>query len=199
MVDPGAPTLAERARDADWSLDDRLRYAREALLALAGFHQPAETGLPPILHRHITPHTLRVRHNGRPLFTDFSLARLDQSLTISLAAVDFGADAPYVAPEARQGGLAAADARSDVYALCASLITLFAGDETRAREAREFLEQGCAQNPEGRESLADLAAVLERNTVAPAPAQPELLAPEYWDEDTVVPFQKASPDTSACR
>ncbi len=192
MVDPAAPTLAERAKDTAWSLDDRLRYAREALLALAGFHQPAEQGLQCIVHRHITPHTLRVRHNGRPLFTDFSLARLDQALTISLAPVDFGVDAPYVAPEVRQDGLAAADARSDTYALCASLMTLFASDEARAREAREFLEQGCALNPEGRESLAELAAVLERNTAPIAQPQPELPAPEYWDEDTVVPFQNAN-------
>ncbi|MDO9225284.1 MAG: NERD domain-containing protein kinase family protein [Pseudomonadota bacterium] len=191
MVDPAAPTLAERAQDAHWSLDDRLRYAREALSALAGFHQPVEAGLPCLVHRRITPQTLRVRHNGRPLFTDFSVARLDQALTISLAPEDFGEDTPYVAPEVRQGGLAAADARSDIYALCASLMPLFAGDEARAREARQFLEQGCAQNPEGRESLADLAAVLERNTAPIAQAQPELPAPEYWDEDTVVPFQNA--------
>ncbi len=191
MVDPAAPTLAERAQDAAWSLDDRLRFAQEALSALAGFHQPEEPGLQRIVHRHITPHTLRVRHNGRPLFTDFSLTRLDQALTISLAPIDFGEDAPYVAPEVRQGGLAVADARSDVYALCASLMTLFAGDESRAGEARAFLEQGCAQNPEGRESLADLAAVLERNTAPVTRPQPELPAPEYWDEDTLIPFQNA--------
>lgn len=191
MVDPAAPTLAERAEDASWGLDDRLRYAREALSALAGFHQPTEPELPPIVHRRVTPQTLRVRHNGRPLFTDFSLARLDQALTISMAPLDFGDDASYVAPEVRQGGLVAADARSDIYALCASLIPLFAGDEPRAREAREFLEQGCSQNPEGRESLADLAAVLERNTVPQIQPHPELPAPQYWDEDTLVPFQNA--------
>jgi serine/threonine protein kinase len=191
MVDPAAPTLAERAKDTNWSLDDRLRYAREALSALAGFHQPVEPGIPHIVHRRITPQSLRVRHNGRPMFTDFSLARLDQALTISLAPTDFGEDAPYVAPEVRQGGLAAADVRSDVYALCASLMPLFAGDETRARETHEFLEQGCAQNPEGRESLADLAAVLERNTAPLEKPTIELPAPEYWDEDTLVPFQNA--------
>ena len=191
LVDPGAPTLAERAKDANWGLDDRLRYARQALLALAEFHQPHEQGLQRIVHRHVTPHTLRVRHNGCPLFTDFSLARLDQALTISLAPTDFGQDSPYVAPEVRQDGLAAADTRSDVYALCASLIAVFPGDEPRAREARQFLEQGCAHNPEGRESLAELAADLERNTAPLAKPTLELPAPEYWDEDTVVPFQRA--------
>lgn len=191
LVDPAAPMLAERVKDASWSLDDRLRYAREALLALAEFHEPREQGLQRIVHRHITPHTLRVRHNGRPLFTDFSLARLDHALTISRVPTDFGEDSPYVAPEVRQDGLAAADARSDVFALCASLITVFPAEEPRPREAREFLEQGCALNPEGRESLAELAAVLERNTTPLARPTLELPAPEYWDEDTVVPFQRA--------
>jgi len=191
LVDPAAPTLAERVKDTDWSLDDRLRYAREALLALAEFHEPRERGLQRILHRHITPHTLRVRHNGRPLFTDFSLARLDQALTISRVPTDFGEDAPYVAPEVCQGGLAAADVRSDVFALCASLVTVFPAEELRAREAREFLEQGCSLNPDGREALAELAAVLERNTAPLTKPTLELPAPEYWDEDTVVPFQRA--------
>jgi len=191
LVDPAAPTLAERVRDESWSLDDRLRYAREALRALAEFHEPREQGLQRIVHRHITPQTVRVRHNGCPLFTDFSLARLDQASTISLAPTDFGQDSPYVAPEVRQDGLAAADARSDVFALCASLMTLFPGEEPRARETREFLEQGCALNSEGRESLAELAAVLERNTAPLARPTLELPAPEYWDEDTVVPFQRA--------
>ena len=191
LVDPAAPTLAERAKDLSWSLDERLRYAREALLAMAEFHQPGDQGLQNILHRHITPNTLRVRHNGRPLFTDFSLARIDQALTISLVPGDFGEDASYVAPEVRQGGLAAADTRSDVYALCASLMILFTAVEPRAREAREFLEQGCAQNPGGRESLIELASVLARNTAPLEQPRLDLPAPEYWDEDTVVPFQNA--------
>jgi serine/threonine protein kinase len=138
LVDPAAPTLTERAKDLSWSLDDRLRYAREALQALAEFHQPADQTQHRILHRHITPLTLRVRHNGRPLFTDFSLARLDQALTISRAPMDFGEDAPYIAPEVHHGGLAAADARSDVFALCASLMTLFPAEEPRAGKRVNF-------------------------------------------------------------
>jgi hypothetical protein len=76
LVDPAAPSLADRARDATWSIDDRLRFAHEALLGVADFHHPDDPAQPPLVHRRITPVTLRVRHNGRPLFTDFSLARL---------------------------------------------------------------------------------------------------------------------------
>ncbi len=114
LVDPAAPTVAERALDVSWDLDSRLRYAREALLALAEFHSPSDGGLPPIVHRRISPRTLRVRHNGQPLFTDFSLARLAEAQTISSSPASFSGDEPFVAPEVLQGGLAAADARSDI-------------------------------------------------------------------------------------
>lgn len=192
LVDPGAPSLAERAKDSDWSLDDRLRFAREALLALAQFHQPDEEDQPPLVHRHINPTNLRVRHNGKPLFTDFSLARLSDAQTISAAPHDFGPYADYVAPEVLQGGLSVADAKSDVFALCKTLLLAFDGDDTKSAEARGFLEQGCATNPEGREKLLDLAAVLERNTAPAITTTPPLPAPKYWDEDTVVPFQHSN-------
>ena len=192
LVDPAAPSFADRARDATWSIDDRLRFAREALLGVADFHQPDDPTQPPLVHRHITPVTLRVRHNGRPLFTDFSLTRLSDAQTISAAQHDFGPDAIFVAPEVLQGGLSMADSRSDVFALCKTLIVAFAGDNPKENDAREFLEQGCSTNPEGRESLVDLAAVLERNTVpAKSPAIAALPSPKYWDEDTIVPFQNS--------
>ncbi len=192
LVDPDAPTLAERAQDTQWRLSERLSYACEALTALAEFHQPTETQ-PPILHRHITPQTLRVRHNGRPLFTDFSLARLEQAQTISQTPMDWGKDAPYTAPEVQQAGLRAADTRSDSYALCASLLTLFPGDEPLAHKIRECLAQGCAHPAEARIPLTELMEALKRlvTPTASTPAQPALPAPEYWDEDTVVPFQNA--------
>ncbi|HNH92631.1 NERD domain-containing protein kinase family protein [Accumulibacter sp.] len=191
LVDPAAPSLIERSQDSNWNLDDRLHFARNALLALAGFHHPPEDGLQPLVHRHITPHTLRVRHDGRPLFTDFSLARLSDAPTISAATPDFGDDALYVAPEVRSGGLTAADARSDVFALCKTLIELFTDDTPKAAEVRAFLEQGCAINPENRESLRELAAVMERNTTPPTVSSPPLPAPNFWDEDTIVPFQNS--------
>lgn len=68
LVDSAAPKLSERTADVNWSVDDRLRYEREALSALQEFHQPTEPEYQPIIHRNITPDTLSVRHNGRPLF-----------------------------------------------------------------------------------------------------------------------------------
>ena len=191
LVDPAAPTLAERAKDESWSMEDRLRFARAALLALDELHNPIDQGLPPIVHRRITPRTLRVRHTGRPLFTDFSLARLADAQTISAHLEAFGEDAPYIAPEVLVGGLSAADARSDIFSLCKTLACLFPDTEPRARECREFLMQGCAAGPSDREVLAELAAVLEQNTGPISAEAPLLPRAEFWDEDTVVPFQNA--------
>jgi serine/threonine protein kinase len=191
LVDPAAPDLAERARDPSWAFDDRLRFARESLLALAEFHHPSDEGMPSIVHRHITPLNLRVRHNGKPLFTDFSLARLADAQTISAAKTTTEGDQRYIAPEVLRGGIAAADARSDVFSICASLMSIFSSDGPKTREAREFLSEGCVTNPEGRASLVDLADVLNRNTSAPASTTHVLPPAEYWDEDTLVTFRNA--------
>lgn len=191
LVDPAAPPVSERSLDDAWSVEERMTFARAALLALAELHHPSDESLPPIVHRHITPQTLRVRHNGQPLFTDFSLARLADALTISAHAIPPQGDSRFLAPEVVRGGLAAADSRSDTYALCMTLSTIFSGDDPRAQEAFEFLQGGCAQDPEDRDTLTDLAAVLERATGSNANRQPALPRAEYWDEETIVPFQSA--------
>ncbi|MBS1223320.1 MAG: hypothetical protein H6R23_2940, partial [Proteobacteria bacterium] len=144
LVDPAAPTLIQRGQDSAWDIPARLAYAREALLALDRFHHPDDPAQPSLLHRRLTPASLRVRHNGQPLFTDFSLSRLADAQSISAVAVDFGALTPYVAPEIQQGGLVAATVHSDTYALCASLATLFEAEEPLAQPARAILADGDA-------------------------------------------------------
>ncbi|MBK8534060.1 MAG: NERD domain-containing protein [Candidatus Competibacteraceae bacterium] len=161
LVDPAAPTLIQRAQDMTWDPPARLAFASDAIRALAGFHQPDQPDQPPLLHRRITPASLRVRHNNRPLFTDFSLSRLTDAPSISAVAVDFGAMTPYVAPELLTGGLAAATAPSDVYALCATLATLFTGDDPLAGKAREVLARGCRPQPAERATLTELATALD--------------------------------------
>jgi serine/threonine protein kinase len=190
LVDPAAPTLTQRAQDTTWDTPARLAFAGEAIRALAGFHHPDQPDQPPLLHRRITPASLRVRHNNRPLFTDFSLSRLTDSPSISAMAVDFGAMTAYVAPELLTGGLAAATPPADVYALCATLVTLFSGDDPLAGKAREVLARGGRSQPAERATLAELATALDE-LQGVAPPAPDLPAPDYWDEDTVVPFQNS--------
>lgn len=190
LVDPAAPSLSWRGQDVAWDLPARLAYASAAMRALDRFHQPDDSDQPPLLHRRITPDSLRVRHNGQPLFTDFSLTRLADAQSISAAPVDFGPMAHYVAPEILTGGLAAATVRSDVCALCATLATLFSSGDPQARNAAEILARGCRDHPEERPALGELATELDAlQGIAPPPT--ELPVPDYWDEDTVVLFQNS--------
>lgn len=196
LVDPAAPMLAERRNDSGWDLAARLAYAQAAIDALRQFHEPPQDStLTPIVHRRLSPASLRIRHNGAPLFTDFNLTRLQDAETISPAEFDFGDLLPFVAEEVRQGGLAAADARSDIAALCASLLTLFEPGADLADQIRGILDLGRATNPADRPSLEDLGQALAGLTsVAPTTEpvkSPELPPAEYWDEDTLVDFQQS--------
>lgn len=190
LVDPAAPSLNDRQLDATWDINARISYCQTAIAALALFHQPDEPGFTPIIHRRITPDTLRVRHNGLPLFTDFALTRLQDAQTICTTEIDLGGLAPFLAPEVQSGGFSCADTRSDVFALCASLLPLFGGDEPLAMQVREILDQGCSFNPEGRASMSELSALLS-NLASSKPATHALPIPDYWDEDTIVPFQNS--------
>jgi serine/threonine protein kinase len=190
MVDPSAPSLRERQKDLSWDTHARLVFARVAVSALAQFHNPDETNLTSLIHRRITPDSLRVRHNGQPLFTDFSLTRLQDAQTICMTSVDLGALAPYIAPEIQVSGLGAADSRSDVYALCSTLLLIFDGEDGLTSKVREILQAGCSHTPEDRFTLAELSRLLEE-VDAQEPAAITLPAPDYWDEDTIVPFQNS--------
>ena len=195
LVDPAAPTIAERSKDQGWDLPARLTYVQTTLAALREFHQPQDPNLPAIVHRRLSPNSLHVRHNNQPLFTGFNLTRLQDAETLASIQVDFGDLLPFVAEEVRQGGLAAADARSDIAALCASLLTLltlFKPEEARADQVRSILELGCAPKPADRPTLDDLARALAALTPGDTPATPHTLPPaDYWDEDTVVDFQQS--------
>ena len=189
LVDSDAPTLLKRSEDRDWSHDDRIRYAQDALRALHGFHCPDDLQLPALVHRRINPETLRVRHNGKPLFTGFGFSRIADAQTISTPDAQHAED-EWSAPEVRHGGLPSADARSDVYSLCKSLSILFAGDTNADREARDLLGMGCEEDAQKRESPVELASALESHTSPGAKASiAELPAAEFWDEGTIVPFQ----------
>jgi len=190
MVDPSAPPLKDRGKDEVWDSHARLVFACKAIAALAQFHNPDDPSLTPLIHRRITPESLRVRHNDCPLFTDFSLSRLQDSQTIGMASVNLGSLSPYLAPEVQAGGLGVADSRSDVYSLSVTLLSIFQGEDTLAGQVRPILEGGCRQKPEDRFSLAELSESLKGlDSLEPTPIP--LPAPDYWDEDTVVPFQNS--------
>lgn len=102
----GQPTLAQAL---NW-----IRQVAEALEYLHGQH-------PPVLHRDIKPANIRLTPQGQAMLVDFGLVKLSdahQQTTLGARAITPG----YAPPE--QYGLAHTDARSDLYALGATLYKL---------------------------------------------------------------------------
>jgi len=146
VVDPSAPSLAERAADPEWQLIHRILFARNCIRALRELHSADG-----ILHRNLTPHTILVRYDHSPIFTGFHLARIPGEQTIADFPAQGASHGPTIAPEIREHGLAAATPQSDIYALCASLLGLLDGDtNTTAIQAATFLKQGLAETPSER-------------------------------------------------
>jgi serine/threonine protein kinase len=158
-ADDVAPSLAEVRSMTSWNFDQRLAFAIGALKALSEL-QDSDDG-EPLLHRAITPTTLLVRADNRPLYAGWEWAKLPKSATIS-AVAPASHVGPFVAPEVMGEGLAVADKRSDVYSVCATLLTAFEGtDEEGALQASEILKSGLTADPEQRAPLDKLATLLE--------------------------------------
>ena len=185
MVDPEAPNIERRASDDTWDTDARLGFARDAVRALSEMHEQASAD-EPMIHRNLTPATILVRHDNTPILTGFEYTRIPTEVTVATAVAD-ESWAATAAPELRTSGLGAADRRSDVYALCASLVGLFEGGENRAAaEIAEILGNGMAMDRKDRFSLEELEGALSRllGEAVPPPAPPA----RFWTEDQVVRF-----------
>ncbi len=196
LIDPGAPTIAARMADSTWSTPDRVSFCAACFGALEAIHTLTSPEIGVIVHRNICPGTILVGSRNEPLFIDFSIARLPNTQTLGAIRPP---DSEYDAPEVRQGGLAAATQASDVYSLCASLLSLLKDDNTLpAQPARPILELGCAETPSDRPPLQDLHQGI-RTLLAPAsppqatfafPSELELPPSEYWCEGQIVPFRE---------
>lgn len=183
LVDPCAPTVAERVEDARWTVAARREFAARALKELSQIHAADRDGVA-FVHRRIGPKTLLVGAENRPIFTGFDLSRISGTLTVSPGAV-VEEDAAWVAPEVKAQGFAIADQRSDVYALCATLRTLFENNRDQAAEdAVMALWPGLSDAPDQRPSLASLASGFDdkpqTRTVVP------LHSARYWSEEQEV-------------
>ena len=188
VVDPSAPSIAERASDISWEPMARLVFARSAVRALGELHE-AETGENRLVHRNLTLETILVRHDNSPILTGFERTKIPADISVASANVATGKWDAATAPEVRTQGLGAADQRSDVYSLCACLTKLFQGreDET-SRRITQALAQGLVEDPAGRVTRQELDTSLSELLGESTP-QPQLPPARFWTEGQVVPFR----------
>lgn len=110
------------AREGQFAPEQALPIITQVADALAYLHKQE----PPIIHRDIKPANIRINAEGHVFLVDFGLAKVfDQHLrtTIGARAVTPGFSPP------EQYGQGNTDARTDVYALAATLYTLLTGAE----------------------------------------------------------------------
>ncbi len=187
VADPAAPSIKQRTEDDTWDTKTRIAFARHTVDALMELHETDE-GEEPMLHRNLTPDTILVKHDNTPILTGFQHARIPDDITVAISssAEDEGDNA--IAPEVRAQGLGAADRRSDVYSLCASLSVLFSErSDDKSQNAKEMLVKGMVDDPAERSTLQDLRDSIsillgELPTVAAPPAR-------FWTEDQIVNFR----------
>ena len=188
VTDPLAPSIEKRATDRSWDTPARLAFARAALKALGALHGETVDNAP-ILHRKLTPETILVRHDNTPIFTGFELSKIPSELSVASAGPRSGEWPPQTAPEVRTQGLHAADARSDRYALCASLRVLFEGrEDNTSRQALHVLASGMTDNPTQRSDPSALDAHLSE-LLGESPPAPQPPPARFWTEDQIVPFR----------
>ena len=183
--DPAAPSLSQRKADESWGTEERLDFALQALRALGDLHTETSGG-EPLVHRNISPETVLVRHDNRPILTGFDRAKIPEHSTVAAGGATQDFDTTFVAPEILEQGLSAADHRSDIYQLCTTLAELFTDrvDET-SRSSLEVLGGGIAAVPRDRADLHSLVRGLRelRGEQVSSPPPPPA---EFWTADQIV-------------
>ncbi|MDT7842108.1 serine/threonine-protein kinase [Streptomyces justiciae] len=138
-------SLADRLAQGPMPPAEAARIGRGVLAALTAAHDAG------IQHRDVKPANVLLRPDGRPVLTDFGIAAIRESTTLTATGSIIGT-ADFMAPEritGQEGGAA-----SDLWSLAMMLYT--------AVEARHPLRRGT--------TLATLAAVLHEDVPPPARA-----------------------------
>lgn len=187
VVDPSAPTIAERSLDSSWETTARLAFARSAIRSLEDFHR-TKAGEGYLVHRNLTPETILVKHDNTPILIGFESTKIPAEISVAVPESEFGAWETAVSPEVGAHGIGAADQRSDIYSLCGSLATLFRkGQGETDRKAMEVLAEGMAKEAEDRTALPDLELSLTHLLGESTPA-PVIPPARFWAEEQEVTF-----------
>ena len=190
-IDTEAASLADRAKDKEWPIASRIETAKRCVVALMDLHKRGidNEDSAPILHRNLTPESIRIRSNGEPLLTQLHCAKLPDVTTLAGTVwPNFAGLEEFVAPEVLLSGLSACTVASDTYSLCASLRIILKdmGADPLANRVMQILETGLMHEPSERCTLETLSSDIEA-----VPLQMEELKPvaiEFWDEDTPLRF-----------
>ncbi len=147
-----------------------LVVAQEACRGLAFAHGEIASNSPKIVHRDISPHNIIISQAGEVKITDFGIAKLASSATVTKTGLVKG-KAAYMAPEQARGGLV--DHRCDIFSLgCViwELLTnrrLFSGDNEYAiveSLMRDTIEPPIHYNPQVPDEVSDLVlSMLQRD------------------------------------
>lgn len=186
VVDPAAPSIASRSQDREWTTASRVELAHNAIQAMAAFRSVPPAG-EVLVHRNLTPNTILVKHDNSPILTGFDRTRIPSDVSVTSGLTVAAADHGTTAPEVIKSGLVAADCRSDVYSLCASLAVLFRTEDELGCRALEILASGTAAGPLDRATLDGLQQKFAelRGISSPKSAPP---AARFWSEGQVVQF-----------
>lgn len=125
------------------TINEVLIWADQVCSALSYLHSQS----PPVIHRDVKPANLKLQPDGSVVLVDFGLAKTsDQAITATGAR---GLTPGYSPPE--QYGAQRTDARSDQYALAATLYNLFSqqkpSDSIQRMMKKEFLRPVIEVNP----------------------------------------------------
>jgi predicted Ser/Thr protein kinase len=162
-------SLADRLKGARRFEDVReaVRLVRQAAEGLTALHAAG------VVHRDLKPGNILLDRDGRPLLTDFGLARSAGGEGLTSKGQLLGTPA-YMAPEQAEHGAAAAREPADVYGLGAVLYHLLTGRAPYAGDTLQVLRQMSLAEPPTPSSLrAGLDPALEavvRRAMARRPA-----------------------------
>ncbi len=184
--DPAAPSIEERATDKSWDSGARLLFCRDAVRALDEMHQ-LRGDKESLVHRNLSPKTILVRHDNKPIFTGFDRTRIPSDVSVASDSLELSRYPDTISPEVLSNGLRAADQRSDVYSLCASLSTIFV---ELTGSARSLLAAGLSELAQDRCKLSDLDKSLTELLGGSTPLVPPPPA-RFWTEDQMVRFHDA--------
>ena len=188
IADPAVPCIGERTSDEAWDTTARLSFARNTVRALGELHD-ATPDDERMVHRNLTTKTVLVKHDNSPILTGFNRAKIPSDISVASAGVSTEEGELAISPEVCAQGLGAADHRSDVYSLSASLTELFRErKDEKSQQTTIVLANGLRKEPEARCTLQELEASLSQLLGEPVPSPPPPPA-RFWTEEQVVPFR----------